>query len=73
MSLAADMDRHPRLVVGLGYCEGTRVHPNEPCDPVEDETILVIDDWQYIGRGHSAGEAIYACTIADDLAENRRA
>jgi hypothetical protein len=26
-----------------------------------------------MGRGHSPGEAIYARTIVDDLAENRRA
>ncbi len=38
----------------------------------EDETILVVGHWQYIGRGHSPGEAIYARTIAHDLAESRR-
>jgi hypothetical protein len=65
--------RNQRLVVGLGYSEGTRVHRSEPGDPVEDETILVIGNWQYIGRGHSPGEAVFARTIADDLAENRRA
>jgi hypothetical protein len=32
----------------------------------------VMGHWQYIGRGHSPGEAIYARTIAADLAENRR-
>jgi len=36
------------------------------------ESILVIGQWQYRGRGHSPGEAIYANTIAHDLAENRR-
>jgi hypothetical protein len=72
-SLPADMDTHPCLVVGLGYSEGSRVHWSEPCDPVEDERIFVIGNWQYIGRGHPPREAIFTRTIADDLAENRRA
>ena len=38
----------------------------------DEDTILVLGHWQYIGRGHSPGEAIYARTIATDLAENRR-
>jgi hypothetical protein len=67
------MDSHPRVVVGLGYSEGTRVQRSEPCDTVADETVLVVGNWRYIGRGPSLGEAIYARTIADDLAENRRA
>jgi hypothetical protein len=37
-----------------------------------EETILVMGQWQYTGRGHSPGEAIYARTIAQDVAENRR-
>jgi hypothetical protein len=40
-------------------------------DPGED-TVLVIGSWGYVGRGHSAGEAIFARTIAEDMAENRR-
>ncbi len=65
--------RNQRLVVGFGYSEGTRVPRSDSCDRAEDETLLVIGNWQYIGRGHSPEEAIYARTIADDLAENRRA
>jgi hypothetical protein len=38
-----------------------------------EESILVVGHWQYIGRGHSSGEAIYARIIAHDLAESRRA
>jgi hypothetical protein len=71
MSLPADMDTHPRLVVGLGYSEGTEYAGASHVIPLK--TSLVMGDWQYIGRGHSPGEAIYARTIADDLAENRRA
>jgi hypothetical protein len=37
-----------------------------------EESVLVIGSWGYVGRGHSAGEAIFARTIAHDLAENRR-
>jgi hypothetical protein len=38
----------------------------------DEESVLVIGSWGYFGRGHSAGEAIFARTIAHDLAENRR-
>ena len=34
-------------------------------------TALVVGQWWYRGRGHSPGAAIYARTIAHDLAENR--
>ena len=44
---------------------------DEPEDD-EEEAILVIGQWQYFGRGHSPGEAIYAKTIAADLAMSRR-
>jgi hypothetical protein len=36
------------------------------------DTVLVPDRWTYAGRGHSVGEAVFARTIADDIAENRR-
>jgi len=42
----------------------------EPED--DDESVLVLGQWQYFGRGHSPGEAIYARTIAHDLVDNRR-
>jgi hypothetical protein len=67
--------RNNRLVAVLGYADHTRVlrQSKHDGDNSEDEhTILVIGQWQYRGRGHSPGEAIYARTIADDLAENRR-
>ena len=65
--------RNQRLVSALSYPEGTRVqrHDEQDEDGVED-TILVIGSWRYIGHGHSPGEGIYARTIANDLAENRR-
>jgi hypothetical protein len=37
-----------------------------------DESVLVVGHWLYAGRGHSPGQAIYARTIAEDLAEQRR-
>jgi hypothetical protein len=36
------------------------------------ETVLVIGHWCYAGRGHTAGEAIFAATIARDHAEDRQ-
>jgi hypothetical protein len=38
----------------------------------DEDAVLVIGQWRYAGRGHTSGEAIYAQTIAHDLAENRR-
>jgi hypothetical protein len=38
----------------------------------DDDTVLVVGHWRYTGRGYSPGEAIYAATIAADLAESRR-
>jgi len=37
-----------------------------------DDTVLVVGHWQYAGRGYTTGEAIYAATVAQDWAENRR-
>jgi hypothetical protein len=58
--------RDQRLRAGRGYSGKNNV------TDAGDETILVIGEWQYIGRGHSPGEAIFARTIARDLSENRR-
>jgi hypothetical protein len=41
-------------------------------DPDDDGTVLVIGHWRYAGRGFTAGEAAFANTIAEDIAENRR-
>lgn len=35
------------------------------------ENVIVAGRWAYAGRGYSAGEAVYAATIASDLAESR--
>jgi hypothetical protein len=66
--------RNDRLVTALGYAEDTCVRRPNECHQTnnQDATILVLGHWQYCGRGHSPGEAIYARTIASDLAENRR-
>jgi hypothetical protein len=37
----------------------------------EDDRVLIVGQWRYTGRGHTPGEAIYASTIAADLAETR--
>jgi hypothetical protein len=67
--------RNHHLLAGFGYEDDARVHRGAPDDPIglaDEETILVVGHWQYIGRGHSPGEALYARTIAHDVAENRR-
>ncbi|MFE2812637.1 replication initiator protein RepSA [Streptomyces nigra] len=37
----------------------------------EPDTVLVLADWQYAGRGHTPGESVLAATIARDLQLNR--
>jgi hypothetical protein len=66
--------RDQRLLRALGDSgEGKVVrHDEQMSDQEDEETVLIIGQWQYIGRGHSPGEAIYARTIAHDLAESRR-
>jgi hypothetical protein len=38
----------------------------------DEDTVLVIGHWSYAGRGHSAGEAMFAATVARDQAQNRQ-
>jgi hypothetical protein len=66
--------RDQRLLAQLGFSSQGKVlrQEAENNEEGEEETVLVLGQWQYIGRGHSPGEAIYARTIAADLAENRR-
>lgn len=40
-------------------------------DDREPDTVLVLADWQYVGHGHTPGEAALAATIAHDLQTNR--
>ena len=66
--------RDSRLLGGLGQTENGKVVRGGEIAAIDggyEETILVVGHWQYIGRGHSLGEAMYARTIAHDLAENR--
>ncbi|MEU5234676.1 replication initiator protein RepSA [Streptomyces anulatus] len=35
------------------------------------DTVLILDDWQYAGHGHSPGESVLAATIARGLQLNR--
>jgi hypothetical protein len=65
--------RDQRLLAALRHSDQARVvRYEEIANEGESETVLVLGQWQYIGRGHSPGEAIYARTIAEDVAENRR-
>lgn len=64
--------RNARLLQALGCSERTTLqHLEDDFDP-EADTALSVGHWQYLGRGHTAGQALYAKTIADDLAEGRR-
>jgi hypothetical protein len=64
--------RNARLLRSLGCTEGTTLHHvGDDFDP-DTETVLTVGHWQYLGRGHTAGQALYARTIAEDLAEERR-
>jgi hypothetical protein len=51
-----------------------QVHDLDDLDQLagDEGTVLVIGSWGYVGRGHSAGEAVFARTIAQDMAEDRR-
>ena len=63
---------------------GGTVVDGQPPDPSSDPTvdgspevnesdgIESIGNWRFVSRGHSPGEAIYAATIASDLADERR-
>lgn len=41
-------------------------------DLANAEDIVVLGNWSYAGRGYTPGEAAFAGTIAEDLAESRR-
>ena len=66
--------RDQRLLAGLGRLGEGKVFRHDELfnDQEDEETVLIIGHWQYIGRGHSPGEAIFARTIAHDIFENRR-
>jgi hypothetical protein len=66
--------RDQRLLAGMGFASECKVvrKDDRSNDEGVEHTVLVLGHWQYIGRGHSPGEGIFARTIADDLAENRR-
>jgi hypothetical protein len=38
----------------------------------DQDTVLVIGNWTFSGRGHTPGQSLYARTIAEDLGESRR-
>jgi hypothetical protein len=58
------------LVVGNTWYQ---VHdpPGDPDHP-DDDTVLLLGHWRYAARGHSPGEALFARTIAQEIADNRR-
>jgi hypothetical protein len=62
-----------RTLRAFGLADDTRVVRGHPiADEVDDDTVLVIGHWRYAGRGHSNGQAIFARTIAQEIADNRR-
>jgi hypothetical protein len=64
--------RDVRSLASLGVAESRVISRQSRHDPVDEDTILVLGHWQYVGRGHSPGEAAYARTISHDLVEVRR-
>jgi hypothetical protein len=61
-----------------------RAHNIDPATPIQRvhlgeldsfdshaDVVLIVGNWTFAGRGHSPGEAIYARTIANDLANSR--
>jgi hypothetical protein len=68
--------RNHRVVAAVGYPDDTQVRRHRLEDRSSEnndgDTILVIGQWQYRGRGHSPGQSIFARIIASDLAEDRR-
>jgi hypothetical protein len=61
------------MLAALGFSPDAKVgRDGEEIDQRNEQTVLLMGHWQYIGRGHSPGEAIFARTTAGDLAENRR-
>ncbi|MET9619370.1 replication initiator protein RepSA [Streptomyces sp. NPDC006464] len=40
-------------------------------DDIEQDTVLVLTSWSYVGQGHSPGEAALAASIARDIQLNR--
>lgn len=64
--------RNARLLESLGGTERTTFHHADDDYDADIQTIVRVGHWQYLGRGHTAGEALYASTIAEDRAEERR-
>jgi hypothetical protein len=70
--------RDSRTLEAHGISSATAIHRNLGGESAfiggRDETedvVLVIGSWQYTGRGHSAGEAIFAAAVRDDFCESR--
>ncbi len=55
-----------------GVTLAKRVRHSSPGADCNQTAVLIVGEWQYVGRGNSPGEAVLARTIAQDLALNRR-
>jgi hypothetical protein len=75
--------RETRTLLAYGLDPTTPIHHRTARDPdtldehataadLEQDAVVVIGSWRYTGCGHSPGEAVFAATIAADLAESRR-
>jgi hypothetical protein len=76
---ARDQWRTARTLTAHGLDPSTpvsRCRPEDLSDLTEPdasgESVLVVGDWRYTGRGHSPGQAVYAASIRQDLSESRR-
>jgi hypothetical protein len=66
-----------RTIAALGLDSDTTIvrqsEHESPEWPDDECTVLVLGHWRYAGRGHTVGQSLFAQTIAQDLAESRRA
>jgi hypothetical protein len=61
------------MIRRLGLDPDTRVlRSHSTSEGVDENSVLVIRHWRYAGRGHSTGQAVFARSIAEDIADNRR-
>jgi hypothetical protein len=67
--------RTERAGTGLDSDAAAAIHRSEGDEDSHvhhGDTVESVATWRFAGRGHSPGQAVYAATIASDLADDRR-